>query len=547
MTGFIFGGNTGETAQSLQRRREIANRILQGVMDGRPKTVAGGIDAVGSAIIGRIAGHKADKGIAAGREQANSLFGDILTGSLQNEPSQGGYSPFLPQVEADPHQNRIDTAHAVAAGSDNGGDKEGFIQSIMPHALEASQRTGVDPRIIIAQSAQETGWGKHAPGNNFFGIKSHGKSGGQELATNEFINGQNTRVNDSFRQYASLGDSVSGYADFITENPRYQPMRSATGLDAQLEALGQSGYATDPNYANAVGSIAKSIQLPEQASQQPQMVQASGGITPQMIEALSNPYLSNTQRGILGSLIERQLSAGQPLDPLTQAKIGKMQAETEALKQKPTDRKVLKDASGRQRYQDTGELVFPDAGSEGPSANTKGQEALDKEFAKEYVAWNARGGFADVQKQLGQLEEVKNSLESGADNLTGPVVGNTPDIVSSLFNPKAISTRENVEEVVQRNLRLVLGAQFTEKEGERLIKRAYNPQLSEQENARRVGRLIDQIKAAAMARQSASEYFEQHQTLAGWKGRLPTLGDFSFEDEGAGGAEINGYKIEVVE
>ena len=143
----------------------------------------------------------------------------------------------------------------------NGG-KQGFIDAMMPHAIKAAERTGLDPRLIIAQAAQETGWGRSAPGNNYFGIKSHGKSGGNTFATNEVVNGKTVRINDSFRGYSDMGDSVNGYADFLTTNPRYKPMLAAGDLDGQLTALGRSGYATDPNYANSVGSIARSIQVP---------------------------------------------------------------------------------------------------------------------------------------------------------------------------------------------------------------------------------------------------------------------------------------------
>jgi flagellar protein FlgJ len=73
-------------------------------------------------------------------------------------------------------------------------------------------------------------------------------------------------MNDSFRGYASPADSVAGYADFLLKNPRYKPMMQAQGLDAQLQALGASGYATDPNYANSVGAIARSLNLPGNAA-----------------------------------------------------------------------------------------------------------------------------------------------------------------------------------------------------------------------------------------------------------------------------------------
>lgn len=145
--------------------------------------------------------------------------------------------------------------------------KEQFVEMLWPAAQKASEMTGIDPRIIIAQAAQETGWGRSAPGNNYFGIKSHGKGGGQNFTTHEVINGKRVKIRDNFRQYEDPADSVMGYAEFMLENPRYKPLREADGLDAQLQALGASGYATDPNYARSVGSIARNLPIPASSPQ----------------------------------------------------------------------------------------------------------------------------------------------------------------------------------------------------------------------------------------------------------------------------------------
>lgn len=141
------------------------------------------------------------------------------------------------------------------------GNKESFIAAMMPYAIQVGQRIGLDPRVIIAQAAQETGWGKHAPNSNFFGIKSHGKGGGANLGTFEYINGQRVNMSDSFRTYDGMGQSVEDYGRFLTENPRYRAMLAAPDLEGQIAALGKSGYATDPNYADSVRAIATSIPL----------------------------------------------------------------------------------------------------------------------------------------------------------------------------------------------------------------------------------------------------------------------------------------------
>lgn len=164
-------------------------------------------------------------------------------------------------------------------------------------------------------------------------------------------------------------------------------------------------------------------------------------------------------------------------------------------------------------------------GAKGP-ALTKGQEAVDRAFGKEYADYQAGGGSADVEKQLKQLDQVANELSQPGNDYTGPMVGLIPEKARAFSNQAAVDAKNKVEEVAQRNLRLVLGAQFTQVEGERLIARAYNPSLDPSVNAARVKALADQIRTAAKAKEDAARYFEENGTLAGWKGRVPTLSDF---------------------
>ena len=72
-----------------------------------------------------------------------------------------------------------------------------WVQQMWPLAVEQSKRTGIDPRVILSQSALETGWGKSAPNNNYFGVKGPGE--GQK--TLEMINGRMQPTTASFRTY----------------------------------------------------------------------------------------------------------------------------------------------------------------------------------------------------------------------------------------------------------------------------------------------------------------------------------------------------------
>ena len=126
-----------------------------------------------------------------------------------------------------------------------------------PYAVEVGKKLGIDPRVIIGQAALETGWGKHAPQNNYFGIKGKGGT----YTTIEVINGKPITTTASFRGYKDMGDSVRGYGDFILGNKRYA---NAIGLQDPYEYLteiSKAGYATDPDYRDKIMQIVNGIKL----------------------------------------------------------------------------------------------------------------------------------------------------------------------------------------------------------------------------------------------------------------------------------------------
>ena len=51
------------------------------------------------------------------------------------------------------------------------------------------------------------------------------------------------------------------------------------------------------------------------------------------------------------------------------------------------------------------------------------------------------------------------------------------------------------------------------------MERAYNPYLSQKENAGRVRRLLMSIKKANSAKRDMAAYYEKHETLYGYKGQ----------------------------
>lgn len=152
------------------------------------------------------------------------------------------------------------------------------------------------------------------------------------------------------------------------------------------------------------------------------------------------------------------------------------------------------------------------------------QAKIDETFAKTYVDWNT-GGASNSASRVAQLNAVTKVLESGKP-ITGPVLGLVPDTVLSFVNPKSVAARQDAELVIQEGLRAVLGAQFTQKEGEAFLARAFNPKLGEKENIRRLRKFSVQLDTARKQTQAMVEYVNKNKTLAGFEGKMPDLGDF---------------------
>ena len=151
-----------------------------------------------------------------------------------------------------------------------------FYDDIYRRALAATGNPEF-ARLAAAQATLETGHGKHMPGNNLFGIKSHGRGGGQTLATTEVVDGEPVLITSSFRQYGSPEESIADWQAFLHNNPRYAKagLFEAESAEGMADALQRAGYATDPNYASKLKSI---------------MNRGASGLTPPGGQAM-NPYM----------------------------------------------------------------------------------------------------------------------------------------------------------------------------------------------------------------------------------------------------------------
>ncbi len=150
------------------------------------------------------------------------------------------------------------------------GHQQAFLGRIAPWAREAGRRLGVAPEIVAAQAALESGWGQRPlrgddgrETHNLFGIKAGSSWQGAtvEAQTTEFEEGVAVRRAERFRSYPTPASAFRDFAALLADNPRYRGALNAGGdARAYAEGLAQGGYATDPDYADKLVSIARRLQ-----------------------------------------------------------------------------------------------------------------------------------------------------------------------------------------------------------------------------------------------------------------------------------------------
>lgn len=142
---------------------------------------------------------------------------------------------------------------------------EAFVRELLPLAERVAKESGIDPRVMIAQAALETGWGKHmiegegaSPSHNLFGIKADHRWQGDSvnIATTEFREGVPMSERASFRAYPDYEASFRDYVEFLESNPRYRDvLASADQPEVFAQKLQDAGYATDPEYGAKIRRI----------------------------------------------------------------------------------------------------------------------------------------------------------------------------------------------------------------------------------------------------------------------------------------------------
>lgn len=331
MAGFIFGGSTGETLESLSKKREIANALMARSQSQAPQNVGEGLNAIARALVYRRQMTQFDKAEAEGKAGKNAVMANLVAALNPNfppAPGAGAAQAATPAVQGgdiesyirnSAQQRGIDGDTAVRVAMSEGGVTDPYRQSdfVKNGVREESYgpfqlymgggmgndalAQGIDPRKnwqggvdFALDRAKEGGWGP------WYGAKRVGITGMQGIGQPDMI-GSNPLLSEAQRNVAQA------------------LLRNSAGTSAvdQMEeiALGKGGAGgplpgnagmSDPYRSETLG--AKPIDT------------QSGPDLQMLLDAANNGFLTETDRSVVNMGMQRFMDARDPDKQLAREK-----------------------------------------------------------------------------------------------------------------------------------------------------------------------------------------------------------------------------------
>lgn len=142
--------------------------------------------------------------------------------------------------------------------------KAAWVADMLNASESIANRIGISPEAVVAQAAQESGWGASRQGQfGLFGQKAGTSWKGLKVLcrTREFINGEYITIDDWFCDYASMQEAIEDHFAFLIRNTRYRDagVFDRKGDEHYFYALQHAGYATDPHYAENLIAVQDTV------------------------------------------------------------------------------------------------------------------------------------------------------------------------------------------------------------------------------------------------------------------------------------------------
>lgn len=349
---FIFDGQTGETPESLKRKRSIAEALAVKTSSA-PRNVGEGLNAIGNALIYRALMGNVDAGEAEGRkglEADRAAFMGGFGGGATSTPAAGSssiipmtdaagevsatspatgdtYAPFMDTIKA----GGVDNPYALAAIAATGRAESGW-------SAANANRTWSDPsesgqpgtaggimswRGPRYQALAATGDLSPQGQAKFFlqedpaliqklnGAKSVEEA--QQLMNNAWaFAGYNRPGGESARRLGYAKGYLSGFQGGNTEVASLDPSAGMSAAGAIDAAAAPSGYV-DPSVSapNSRGAVANALMAPAPQTAQPSSV----------VAALSSPQASpgGASSGLPGEMASATNASTPPYQGVTVA------------------------------------------------------------------------------------------------------------------------------------------------------------------------------------------------------------------------------------
>ena len=354
MAGYIFNANKGETPASLAKQRAIVEQLLA-QSQGVPRNVGEGITAIGQALSGRLGARNIAKKEAAGREGATGKMAEIAAALSQNfPPAPGATAQAAPM---DYPSQRVAQAHSVGQP----GDMTAYQNAIASIESKGSGDYGAvgptHPELGRALGKYQVMEANVAPWSK--------QALGKEISADEFLQNpkmQDAIFNSQFGQYVqqfgdpqkaaeawfagpggvgktdrqdSLGTSVGEYGQKFAQALGQPPMQvgGASGKPQGPGRRGEIRKGSDGQmyqYAETTGMAGDQGGQGWIRVNTDQMEGQAGGIDPvlealgakaipkggpsmeMLIGAAGDPWMNDSQKGIVEALLSKQLNPQTP-------------------------------------------------------------------------------------------------------------------------------------------------------------------------------------------------------------------------------------------
>ncbi len=343
---FIFGGNTNQSYEQIQKQRDIANELLRANMS-TPQNVGEGLSAIGRALAAKAIDKRASRADAdnrkayeASRDGTFAALGGYGGGSASPVP----YAPAQPATPA---------------------------QSVADDTMSALGKTPMRPFRDAIASIESAGSGDYAavgPTNANLG-RALGRYQimeanigpwsrevlGREVTPDEFL--ANPQLQDAifdgkFGQYVQqFGPEGAAQAWFAGPG--------GVGKMERQDVLGTSVADYTQKFTNALGGSAQPAPTAGGAGNG----MANPAVLMKLAEVMGNPYASESDKAIAKLLMDQTV---QSMDPMRQMEMQKAQLELQQMQQPEAPKPI--EVGGVLLDPQTFQPIFDSRQPQGPAA-----------------------------------------------------------------------------------------------------------------------------------------------------------------------------------